>query len=69
MTETIDIIIERNYCSKALKIATNEIPLNTFIINEMNKRLELFKGKSDMDLYRNTINGFMMNFSERNSGL
>ena len=59
-----DRIIERCYCNRLLKQARS-FPINLFIIAEMEKRLALLKGKSDMELYWSSINHFMIEFSER----
>ena len=61
-------IIERSYCNRLLKQA-RAFPINLFIIAEMEKRLAILKGKSDMELYWSSINHFMMEFSERYPGV
>jgi len=57
-----DRIIERSYCNRHLKEA-RKYPINLFIIAEMKKRLALLKGKSDMEIYWQAINDFMMEYS------
>ena len=45
------------------------LPTNKFIVNEMNRRLEILKGNQNMELYWNLVNDFMVNFHDRYAGL
>ena len=44
-------------------------PVNNFIVNEMNRRLEILKCNKNMELYWDLVNAFMVNFHELYAGL
>ena len=67
--ENKDRIIEKAHCYRVRKMALMAQPVNNFIVNQMNRRLESLKGSQDMDLYWALINGFMVNFHESYAGL
>ena len=67
--ENEDRIIEKAHCYKVRKMAMDATPINTFIINEMNKILEILKCNKNMELYWNLVNDFMVNFHDRYAGI
>ena len=67
--ENKDRIIEKAHCYRVRKMALMAQPVNNFIVNEMNRRLEILKCNKNMDLYWNLVNVVMVNFHELYAGL
>ena len=67
--ENKDRIIEKAHCYRVRKMASIAQPVNNFIVNEMNRRLEILKCNKNMDLYWNLVNAFMVNFHELYAGI
>ena len=67
--ENKDRIIEKAHCYKVRRMALLALPTNHFIVNEMNKRLEILKGNQDMEIYWNVVNDFMVNSHHLYAGL
>ena len=67
--ENKDRIIEKAHCYKVRRMALLALPTNHFIVNEMNKRLEILKGNQDMEIYWNVVNAFMVNFHQLYAGI
>ena len=67
--ENKDRIIEKAHCYKVRKMALKSQPVNNFIVNEMNKRLEILKCNKNMVLYWDLVNDFMVNFHQLYAGL
>jgi hypothetical protein len=67
--ENKDRIIEKAHCYRVRKMALKAQPVNNFIVNEMNRRLEILKCDRNMDLYWDLVNAFMVNFHQLYAGL
>ena len=63
--ENKDRIIEKAHCNRVLKMALIAQPINTFIVNEMKRRLEILNCNKNMEVYWNVVNDFMVNFHDR----
>ena len=63
--ENKDRIIEKAHCYRVRKMALKAQPVNNFIVNEMNRRLEILKCNKNMELYWDLVNDFMVNFHDR----
>ena len=64
-----DRIIEKAHCSRVLRMTLITLPVNNFIVNEMNRRLEILNGNKSMDIYWDVVSAFMVNFHESYAGL
>ena len=67
--ENKDSLIERYYLNSLLKITNEHQPRNFFILDEIKKRLLLLKDNTQMELYWQTVNDFMVNFHHIHPGL
>ena len=64
-----DRIIEKNHCNRVLRMTMITHPVNNFIVNEMNRRLEILNSNKSMDIYWDLVSAFMVNFHESYAGL
>ena len=67
--ENKDRIIEKAHCYKVRRMALLALPTNHFIVNEMNRRLEILNSNKSMDIYWDLVSAFMVNFHESYAGL
>ena len=62
-------IIEKTHCNRVLRMALIARPINNFIVNEMNRRLEILNSGKSMDIYWDLVSAFMVDFHESYAGL
>ena len=64
-----DRIIEKTHCNRVLRMTLITRPVDNFIVNEMNRRLEILNGGKSMDIYWDLVSAFMVDFHESYAGL